>query len=63
MIILFAGSIGRCGVGGLAWMNAQYLAGLAALGHDVYYLEDCGPESWVYHWEEERLTTDLASRK
>jgi hypothetical protein len=37
----------------------QYLAGLSALGHDVYYLEDCGAESWVYNWEEQQLTTDL----
>jgi hypothetical protein len=60
VIIVFAGTIGRSGVGGLAWMNMQYLAGLRALGHDVYYLEECGPESWVYHWEAEQLTTDLA---
>ena len=60
MIIVFAGTIGRAGVGGLAWMNMQYLAGLRALGHDVYYLEECGLESWVYHWEAEQLTTDLA---
>jgi hypothetical protein len=58
LIIIFAGTMGRCGVGGLAWMNMQYLAGLRALGHEVYYLEECGPESWVYHWETEQLTTD-----
>jgi hypothetical protein len=51
MIIIFSGSIGRCGVGGLAWMNMQYLAGLQSMGHEVYYLEDCGLESWVYDWE------------
>jgi hypothetical protein len=60
MIIVFSGSIGRCGVGGLAWMNMQYLAGFRALGHDVYYLEECGEESWVYDWDAEQLTTDLA---
>jgi hypothetical protein len=59
MIIIFSGSIGRCGVGGLAWMNMQYLAGLQSMGHEVYYLEDCGLESWVYDWEAERLTTEL----
>jgi hypothetical protein len=37
----------------------QYLLGLRALGHDVWYLEDCGDESWVYDWHEERLTNDL----
>jgi hypothetical protein len=37
----------------------QYLAGLRDLGHEVYYLEECGEESWVYSWEAEQLTTDL----
>ncbi|HEX8251311.1 MAG TPA: hypothetical protein VF599_24270 [Pyrinomonadaceae bacterium] len=59
MVIIFSGSIGRCGVGGLAWMNMQYLAGLRSLGHEVYYLEECGQESWVYDWEAEQLTTEL----
>lgn len=60
MIIIFAGTIGRCGFGGAAWVRMQYLAGLRGLGHDVFYLEECGPESWVYDWEAEQLTTDLA---
>jgi hypothetical protein len=60
VILIFSGTIGRCGVGGLAWMSMQYLAGLRALGHEVYYLEECGAESWVYDWETEQLTTDLA---
>jgi hypothetical protein len=29
------------------------------LGHDVYYLEDCGEGSWVYDWQTEQTTTDL----
>lgn len=40
-------------------MNMQYLAGLQSLGHKVFYLEECGRESWVYDWESEQLTTDL----
>lgn len=60
MRIILSGAIGRSGVGGQAWVYMQYLAGLRALGHDVYYLEDCGDESWVYNWESEELTTDLA---
>src|SRR2546423_3553177 len=59
MRIIFSGSIGRCGVGGLAWMNMQYVAGFRSLGHDVIYVEDCGDESWVYDWDAEALTTDL----
>ncbi len=59
MILVFSGSIGRLPLGGHAWVQMQYLAGLQSLGHSVYYLEDCGEESWVYHWDEERLTDDL----
>jgi hypothetical protein len=60
MKIVFSGSMGRAGVGGLAWMNMQYLAGFTELGHDVYYLEDCGAESWVYDFDAQGLTTELA---
>lgn len=60
MIVVLAGSIGRFPVGGHAWVEMQYLLGLRALGHDVYYLEECGEGSWVYDWEREELTTDLA---
>lgn len=60
MKIVFAGSIGRLPVGGHAWVDMNYMAGLVGLGHDVYYLEECGPASWVYNWETEELTTDLA---
>ena len=56
MIIIVSGSIGQSGLGGQAWVNMQYLLGLQRLGHDVYYLEDCGDESWVYHWENEEWT-------
>jgi len=59
MLIILSGAIGRSYVGGQAWVYMQYLAGLRALGYEVYYLEDCGEESWVYNWEEQRLTTDL----
>lgn len=38
--ILVLGYIVRCPLGGMAWHYAQYVAGLAALGHDVYFLED-----------------------
>ena len=37
----------------------QYLIGLRELGHDVFYLEDCGTESWVYEWETDDTTTDI----
>jgi hypothetical protein len=60
LIIVFAGSIGRFPVGGHAWVDLQYLLGLRELGHQVYYLEECGEGSWVYHWELEETTTDLS---
>ena len=59
MIVVLAGSIGRFPVGGHAWVDLQYLLGLRELGCDVYYLEECGPGSWVYDWQTEQITTDL----
>src|SRR5690606_34037923 len=43
--ILVGGLIGRAPVGG--WHYLQYVAGLARLGHDVYYHEDTW--CWPYH--------------
>ena len=59
MTIIFAGTIGLSGLGGQAWAVLQYLLGLRALGHHVYYLEDCGRSSWVYIWETEEWTHEL----
>jgi hypothetical protein len=60
MTIILAGTIGQSGLGGQAWATLQYLLGFRALGHDVYYLEDCGDSSWVYDWEKGEWTTDVA---
>jgi hypothetical protein len=59
MVIVFAGSIGRFTVGGHAWGDMQYLLGLKALGHEVYYLEECGEGSWVYKYDTDEVVTDL----
>lgn len=59
MTIILSGTIGRSGLGGQAWAGLQYLLGLRALGHEVYYLEDCGKSSWVYVWETEEWTHEL----
>ena len=59
MRIVFSGSIGRFQFGGHAWANLQYLAGLTSLGHEVFYLEDCGEQSYVYDWETGQATDDL----
>ena len=59
MNIIYSGCIGRFPIGGQAWADMQYLLGLSALGHDVVYLEECGPESWVYNWETQEVTTQI----
>ena len=59
MRIIFSGTIGSSGLGGQAWAVLQYLLGLRALGHEVFYLEDCGRSSWVYIWEKEEWTHEL----
>jgi hypothetical protein len=46
--ILMLGYLVRGPIGGMAWGSAlNYLAGLAALGHDVYLVEDSGDEPWA----------------
>lgn len=59
MKIIVAGALGRFPIGGNAWVIMQYLLGLASLGHDVYFLEECGEGSWVFDWDSEDVTTDL----
>ena len=59
MNIIFAGTIGRSGLGGQAWASLQYLLGFRALGHEVFYLEDCGDCSWVYNWDKQEWTVEL----
>jgi hypothetical protein len=48
--IVVTGLIGQYPLGGVAWDYVQYVAGLARLGHDVYYFEDTG--QWPYNPEE-----------
>ncbi|MEP6664384.1 MAG: glycosyltransferase family 1 protein, partial [Verrucomicrobiota bacterium] len=48
-----------CGLGGQAWASLQYLIGLRELGHEVFYLEDCGETSWVYNWDKQEWTAEL----
>ena len=38
--VVVLGYIVRCPLGGMAWHYLQYVTGLAALGHDVYFVED-----------------------
>lgn len=51
--IVVGGYIGLLPAGGVTWDYVQYPAGLAALGHDVYYIEDT--RLWpIYQPEESR---------
>jgi hypothetical protein len=59
MTIVLAGGIGRSGLGGQAWAYLQYLIGFRELGHDVYYLEDCGETSNVWNWDAEEWTQEI----
>ena len=61
MTIILAGGIGRSGLGGQAWAYLQYLIGFRELGHEVYYVEDCGETSWVWDWDAGEWTEDPAS--
>ncbi|HEY5346267.1 MAG TPA: glycosyltransferase family 1 protein [Verrucomicrobiae bacterium] len=59
MKIIFSGTIGRSGLGGQAWATLQYLLGLRALGHEVFYLEDCGDTTFVWDWEKAEWNYEL----
>lgn len=59
MKIIFSGTIGRSGLGGQAWASLQYLLGFRALGHEVFYLEDCGDTTFVWDWEKAEWNYDL----
>src|SRR5260370_42468669 len=60
MPIILAGGIGRSGLGGQAWAYFQYLIGFRELGHEVYYVEDCGETSFVWNLDTEEWTEELA---
>jgi hypothetical protein len=57
--IILAGTIGRSGLGGQVWASLQYMLGFRALGHEVFYLEDCGDTTWVWDWEKNEWNYDL----
>ncbi|HET8575700.1 MAG TPA: glycosyltransferase [Methylomirabilota bacterium] len=48
--IIVSGLIAQYPLGGVAWDYVQYVAGLARLGYDAYYVEDTG--IWPYNPEE-----------
>jgi hypothetical protein len=52
--IIVSGLIAQYPLGGVTWDYIQYVAGLARLGHDVYYLEDTW--QWPYNPEEKGIS-------
>ena len=58
--ILVLGYIVRGPLGGLAWHHLQYVAGLARLGHEVYFLEDSEDYPACYDPSTDQLGTDPA---
>ena len=44
--IVVTGFIAQYPLGGMAWHYLQYVLGLDRLGHDVYYLEDTGRQTY-----------------
>jgi hypothetical protein len=56
--ILVLGYIVRGPIGGLAWHHLQYVLGLAAIGHDVCFLEDSDDYPGCYDPDSGVLGTD-----
>ena len=54
--VIVSGLIAQYPIGGVTWDYVQYLLGLVAEGHDVYYLEDS--EQWPYDPRERGSGTD-----
>jgi hypothetical protein len=52
--IVVTGLIAQYPLGGVTWDYLQYPAGLLALGHDVYYVEDTG--QWPYNPHDDGIT-------
>jgi len=46
MRVIVTGLVGQYAFGGVTWDYLQYVLGFAALGHDVWYLEDTA--TWAY---------------
>jgi hypothetical protein len=54
--LIVLGMMGRCPFGGQTWLYLNWLRGLAANGHDVWYVED--DTVWPYDPAANRVTDD-----
>ena len=52
------GYLVRGPLGGMAWHHLQYLLGLRALGHDVWFVEDSDDDPSCYRPDTDETTTD-----
>lgn len=55
--VVIMGYVVRCPIGGMAWHHLQYVMGLAAMGHEVLFLEDSGDHPWACY-DPQRGVTD-----
>ena len=55
-LLVVLGMMGRCPFGGQTWLYLNWLRGLAALGHEVYYVED--DATWPYDPRVDTITDD-----
>jgi glycosyltransferase involved in cell wall biosynthesis len=56
--LIVLGMMGRCPFGGQTWLYLNWLRGLHALGHDVWYVED--DTVWPYDPEANTVTDDCS---
>jgi hypothetical protein len=56
--LIVLGMMGRCPFGGQTWLYLNWLRGLHALGHDVWYVED--DSVWPYDPDANTVTDDCS---
>src|SRR3954463_7233032 len=56
--LVVLGMMGRCPFGGQTWLYLNWLRGLSALGHEVWYVED--DTVWPYHPVANAITDDCS---
>ena len=54
--LVVLGMMGRCPYGGQTWLYLNWLRGLAANGHEVWYVED--DTVWPYDPQQNTVTDD-----
>src|SRR5687767_1899835 len=60
LTIVVGGYIVGYPLGGMTWHHLNYLLGLHAMGHEVWFLEDSGPHALPYNPRIQRCEADSA---